>query len=75
MAKTIVLDDNTAEMFEVSKELLKASTGKTPKDDSEMVGYLVFGFQECIQYQMKEAGLTSEVRRGGKEGVVPGIAS
>lgn len=75
MTKTIVLDDNTAEMFEISKELLKTSTGKTPKDDSEMVGYLVFGFQECIQFQMKEAGLISEIRRDRKGEVLPGLAS
>ena len=73
MTRTIILDDNTAEMFEVSKDLLKTATGKTPKDDSEMVGFLIFGFQECIQWQMKEAGLINQVRRDSGKAIEGGI--
>jgi hypothetical protein len=44
-----------------------------PKDDSEMVGFLIFGFQECIQWQMKEAGLINQVRRDGGKTSAGGI--
>jgi hypothetical protein len=73
VTRTLILDNNTAEMFDVAKDLLKTATGKMPKDDSEMVGFLIFGFQECIQWQMKEAGLINQIRRDGGKTSAGGI--